>query len=56
MNKAKYAKLEENSNDFEALEQPCAVVKCDKAAQWPMGRKDQALERSAQLEILRRPY
>lgn len=30
MNKAKYAKLEENSNDFEALEQPCAVVKCDK--------------------------
>ena len=30
MNKAKYAKLEENSNDFEILEQPCAVVKCDK--------------------------
>lgn len=30
MNKAKYAKLEENPNDIEALEQPCAVVKCDK--------------------------
>lgn len=30
MNKSKYAKLEENSNDFEAMEQPCAVIKCDK--------------------------
>lgn len=30
MNKAKYAKLEENPNDFDAAEQPCAVVKCDK--------------------------
>lgn len=30
MNKAKYAKLEENSNDLEALAQPCAVVKVDK--------------------------
>lgn len=30
MNKAKYAKLEENPNDFEAHAEPCAVVKCDK--------------------------
>ena len=30
MNKAKYAKLEENASDLEANEQPCAVVKCDK--------------------------
>jgi twinkle protein len=30
MNKAKYAKLEQNPNDFEAAEEPCAVVKCDK--------------------------
>lgn len=30
MNKAKYAKLEENTNDMEAHEQPCAVVKVDK--------------------------
>lgn len=30
MNKAKYAKLEEYAGDLEALEQPCAVVKCDK--------------------------
>ena len=30
MNKLKYAKLEDNRNDFEVLEQPCAVVKCDK--------------------------
>lgn len=30
MNKSKYAKLEENPNEIEALGQPCAVVKCDK--------------------------
>lgn len=30
MNKAKYAKLESYPNDMEALDQPCAVVKCDK--------------------------
>lgn len=30
MNKAKYAKLEENPNDMEALAQPCGVFKVDK--------------------------
>lgn len=30
MNKAKYAKLEENPNDVDAGAQPCAVIKCDK--------------------------
>jgi twinkle protein len=30
MNKAKYAKLEQNPNDMDALAEPCAVVKCDK--------------------------
>jgi twinkle protein len=30
MNKAKYSKLEENANDFDAHAEPCAVVKCDK--------------------------
>jgi twinkle protein len=30
MNKAKYAKLEENPNNTEAGSQPCAVIKCDK--------------------------
>jgi len=30
MNKAKYAKLEMNRNDVDALDQPCAVVKVDK--------------------------
>lgn len=30
MNKAKYAKLEANLNDFEAHAEPCAVVKVDK--------------------------
>lgn len=30
MNKSKYDRLEQNPNDFTALEEPCAVVKCDK--------------------------
>ena len=30
MNKAKYAKLEQNAGDMEAHSEPCAVVKCDK--------------------------
>ena len=30
MNKAKFAKLEMNRNDIDALDQPCAVVKVDK--------------------------
>ncbi len=30
MNKAKFAKLEANPNDMEALSQPCGIVRCDK--------------------------
>jgi twinkle protein len=30
MNKAKFAKLDTNPNDIEALNQPCAVLRCDK--------------------------
>lgn len=30
MNKAKYAKLEQNAGDMEAHAEPCAIVRCDK--------------------------